>query len=370
VGRKLLDYCKISGKPVKYFDGIRNYVATADIINGEIISSEEVTYSSKPSRANQNVENNELIFAKMMSTRKVIQISDTNKDFIYSTGFYVLTPNEDVNSRYIYWFLNSDNFNNQKDKNSTGATMKGINNDGLKNILINDMPNIKVQEERAKDLDKIYDAILNRKNSIQDCVKLVNSLYYDSVLKNNCESKKLSEIGKSLIGLTYSPKDICEIGTIVLRSGNIQNGILDFKDIVRVSSDIKETKMVKENDILICSRNGSKRLVGKSVIIPKTDEKMAFGAFMAVYRSEYNEFLIAFFHSDDFKKQLGGSATATINQITSEMLNNIVVMIPPKAILQKIILQIKQIQKQKILLESDLKDLELLLEIKMHQYFS
>ena len=70
-------------------------------------------------------------------------------------------------------------------------------------------------------------------------------------------TKRLSELAEYSIGLTYKPEQICDDGTIVLRSGNIQDGKISFSDIVRVNAPIKESLFVKEDDILMCSRNGS-----------------------------------------------------------------------------------------------------------------
>ena len=86
-------------------------------------------------------------------------------------------------------------------------------------------------------------------------------------MSSGFEIKKLKEIADYFIGLTYSPKDVSDKGTIVLRSSNIQNDRLDLSDIVRVSKPIKENLKVKDGDILMCSRNGSKRLVGKTATI-------------------------------------------------------------------------------------------------------
>ena len=71
---------------------------------------------------------------------------------------------------------------------------------------------------------------------------------------------RICHISNSYIGLTYKPSDISEQGIIVLRSSNIQQGKLSLQDIVRVNSDIPEKLYVQNNDILICARNGSKRL--------------------------------------------------------------------------------------------------------------
>lgn len=108
--------------------------------------------------------------------------------------------------------------------------------------------------------------------------------------------QSLGEIGETIIGLTYKPSDVVESnGTIVLRSSNIKNGVIDYSDLVRVNKPIKERIITKENDILICARNGSQRLIGKNAIIKKEDANNTFGAFMMVYRSKDNPFILPLF---------------------------------------------------------------------------
>lgn len=139
---------------------------------------------------------------------------------------------------------------------------------------------------------------------------------------------RLGDIGQSLIGLTYSPSNVKRSGTLVLRSSNIQGGSLAFDDNVYVDSVIPEKIRVRENDILICVRNGSRRLIGKSVLLDSRVAGETFGAFMAVYRSDANPFLRYFFQSDDFKAQIDEHLGATINQITNGSLNSFTVALP------------------------------------------
>lgn len=82
------------------------------------------------------------------------------------------------------------------------------------------------------------------------------------------EFKELSELGDLINGLTYSPDDVRKDGLLVLRSSNIQNGLIDLNDCVYVRMDIKGANRSKPNDILVCVRNGSKALIGKNAIIP------------------------------------------------------------------------------------------------------
>ncbi|GEQ87396.1 type I restriction endonuclease subunit S [Patiriisocius marinistellae] len=145
------------------------------------------------------------------------------------------------------------------------------------------------------------------------------------------EVKRLKYIGDSIIGITYSPKDVVqEGGTLVLRSSNIQNGKLSLKDNVYINKDIPEKLETKVGDILICSRNGSRKLIGKNITIDKETEGETFGAFMTVFRTEQYEFISKYFNSQVFSGQSGLFLTSTINQLTINTLNNFYTALPPK----------------------------------------
>lgn len=138
---------------------------------------------------------------------------------------------------------------------------------------------------------------------------------------------KMKFLGKSRNGLTYKPEDISDKGVLVLRSSNIQNGKLALDDNVFVDMNIESQFLVNENDLLICSRNGSRQLIGKSILIPKDLEGNTFGAFMMIFRSEYNSFISYVLKSRIFQYYLGTFLTSTINQLTLNNFNNMIIPI-------------------------------------------
>ena len=155
---------------------------------------------------------------------------------------------------------------------------------------------------------------------------------------------RICNITQSYIGLTYSPSDVSSQGTIVLRSSNIKNGRLDLCDIVRVAKEIPEKLRVAPNDIIICARNGSKRLVGKSAIVDTVNEPMTFGAFMAICKTPIYKYIYQFLQSDLFFSQLRDvSGTTTINQLTQNNFNAFLVPIPPIEEQQRIVERIEEI---------------------------
>ena len=157
--------------------------------------------------------------------------------------------------------------------------------------------------------------------------------YYENLpfeIPQNWCWTSISIVTDSYIGLTYKPSDVSSNGTIVLRSSNINNGKLNLDDIVRVSCHINPKLYVNLNDIIICARNGSKKLVGKSALIDIKKENMTFGAFMAICKTLYYKYIYVFLQSPLFFKQLSEtSGTTTINQLTQKAFNSFILPFPP-----------------------------------------
>ena len=148
-------------------------------------------------------------------------------------------------------------------------------------------------------------------------------------LPDSWEWCNLSMIGTTNIGLTYRPTDIEPDGVMVFRSCNIVNDQVDLSDLVRVKTTIRENQYAQKNDILICARNGSRALVGKCALIPNLGEPASFGAFMAIYRTEYFEYIVHYLRSSFFRSVLDDSNSTAINQLTQDMLKRAVVPFPP-----------------------------------------
>lgn len=155
-------------------------------------------------------------------------------------------------------------------------------------------------------------------------------VFYNSEIPSDWEVKKLGKLGNVVSGLTYSPDDICEeTGVLVLRSSNVQGGRVTFDDNVFVKVNAGNFNPVKKSDILICVRNGSKSLIGKCALINEDADGKAFGAFMAIFRGDYNEYLIHVFNTDIYNREIHRNLGATINSINGSDLKEFKIPLPP-----------------------------------------
>ena len=157
------------------------------------------------------------------------------------------------------------------------------------------------------------------------------------------EVRRLKNVGATQIGLTYSPADLTDdTGCLVLRASNIKDGKLVSTDDVYVRGRIPAKARVKSGDILICARSGSRSLVGKSALIPESFDGVAFGAFMSVFRSSWNDFVFWVLNSNLFRFVMAEFETSTINQLTQGDLNNLVIPVPPRQEQVDIVTHVKE----------------------------
>ena len=142
---------------------------------------------------------------------------------------------------------------------------------------------------------------------------------------------KLPEFVEFFSGLTYTPDDVREEGTFVLRSSNVKNGEIVDADNVYVNSEIAKSENVQVGDIIIVVRNGSRALIGKHAEIKEDMPNTVIGAFMSGIRSEHPAFVNALLDTPQFGREIEKNMGATINQITGYMFAQMEFMVPSSA---------------------------------------
>jgi len=153
---------KVIKPRINKFDGYKNYIATANVSNNNVVGNLEIISSEKrPSRANMQPVCGSIWFSKMIGEHKAIIIDELDDeiidDSILSTGFMGLLP-KDKYKYYIWSFINSNIFAFEKRSLATGAVMVALNNGSFSKINIKIPPECVLVDFNIKvtDLYKLF----------------------------------------------------------------------------------------------------------------------------------------------------------------------------------------------------------------------
>ena len=285
------------------------------------------------------VETDDIVYTKSPLKANPYGIIKVNKGIpgIVSTLYAVYHPLNTVAPRFVDLYFANDLRLNKflKPLVNIGAKhdMKVNNSFVLTGTVV--FPSIGEQQKLVDFFAKL-DSRIEAQRKIVDTLKkykrgLLNKVF-SNINGNIYPTVYLSEVADFLQGLTYSPSDVSVAGYLVLRSSNIQNGVLSFDDCVYVDKKVDESLQVKCNDVIMCVRNGSKKLVGKTALIPNNMAMTTWGAFMMIIRSKLNDtYIFHYLNSQMFFSQVfKDTGTATINQITKGILNECKLPLPPE----------------------------------------
>lgn len=280
----------------------------------------------------------DIVFSRVGSVDRNALIKATEDGWLFSGRLLRVRPTRQrIHSPYVSYHFHSETFKQRVRNVAVGQTMASLNTQIFKGVKVV-LPPTKAEQEAIAEALSHADALIE---SLEQLIAKKRHLKQGTMqelltgkkrlpgFSGEWEVKSLGEIGESLIGLTYKPSDVRADGVLVLRSSNIFEGVLRFEDNVFVQMDIPERIMVRSGDILICVRNGSRDLIGKCAKIDQSPRGITFGAFMAVFRTPFYDFVYHQFQSEVIKRQINEHLGATINQITNKSLNSFRVPFPP-----------------------------------------
>ena len=224
---------------------------------------------------------------------------------------------------------------------TTGNTIKHILASEMQQFEV-DMPELAEQKKIAEYFRALDHLITLHQRKLEHVKKMKKSMLQKMFPKKNqlypevrfpgftdaWEQRKLPEFVSFFNGLTYTPDDVQETGTLVLRSSNVKNGEIVDADNVYVSDEVVTSENVKEGDIIVVVRNGSRALIGKHAQIKASMPNTVIGAFMSGIRSEHSSFVNALLDTSAFENEIAKNMGATINQITGYMFSKMEFMIP------------------------------------------
>ena len=163
------------------------------------------------------------------------------------------------------------------------------------------------------------------------------------------------KLGEVLTEIKYGTSQSCDYdftkNSKVLRIPNISSGILNDDDLKYANLNLKEQKelALAENDILIIRSNGSRELVGKTVLVTPKFNGYAYAGYLVRFRFNAkltNPKFLWFATTSNYFRQLIEiplRTTVGINNINTEEMSNLLIPIPPIREQLDIVLQLEKL---------------------------
>jgi type I restriction enzyme S subunit len=323
---------------VNYMDVFNNYGIRRKDIDGKVFLSRE-------EKKNFSAQKGDVFFTRTSETQEEIGTSavllESIKDCVFSGFILRGRPKNDIVAPEYYQYCLIPQYVRTQIISTSSYTTRALTNgrflSKVKLVIPSTLTEQKAIATTLSDVDGLIASLeqtITKKKAIKQGAmqQLLTPPHKGGKrlpgFSGDWMEKTLGELGECIIGLTYKPADVSDSGTLVLRSSNIQNDQLSFKDNVFVKTKIPERLRTQIDDILVCVRNGSRNLIGKCARIDNRCVNESFGAFMSMYRSPYNRFISHVFKSYSIQKQIEENLGATINQITNKTLNSFRIWFP------------------------------------------
>lgn len=240
------------------------------------------------------------------------------ENVIVSSLYEVFQTEDFIDDRFLWHWLKSEHFPKWIEKLQEGSVRLYFYFDKLIQCQMM-IPSVEEQKIISEYLDRIDTLITLHHRKLNSSSKRETFAW---------EQRKFPEFVSFFNGLTYTPNDVQETGTLVLRSSNVKNGEIIDADNVYVNDRVVTTENVQEGDIVVVVRNGSRALIGKHAQIKTSMPNTVIGAFMSGIRSEHSSFVNALLDTVAFESEIAKNMGATINQITGYMFSKMEFRIP------------------------------------------
>ena len=375
------DCVEIVGEACQPFSGYKQYVSTGAVAINHISNDdiELVDYDGKPSRANLIAKSGDILFAKMMGTKKTLHLDEDTAQNIYSTGFCAVRARPTVlTDRCLYHLLTSKAFLDQKDKNCSGATQKAITNAGLSKITIK-VPSIGQQASIAQQLDRIASIIALRQSELQKLDELIKARFVEmfgtleepphefswATLKELCN--KITD-GKHGGCTTESGTERYFVGAREIYDDEVHYETAPEINAAEFEKDYKRCN-VEIGDFLIVNTGAT---IGKSAIA--SDERTTHTllqksvALLKVKKDVLDPIFLKWCYRVNTGMYVVKSASAQPNLLLSKI-NATEIYVPDIRLQKQFTAFVKQTDKSKVIVQKALDEAQTLFDSLMQEYF-
>lgn len=196
------------------------FINTGDVLNGKILHNNYSKFEDLPGQAKKAIKKNDILFSEIRPINKRFAfINDNKNEHVVSTKFMVLQPKKEVNPKYLYYFITSEDFTKllQREAESRSGTFPQITFDSIFYLPIN-IP-LKIEQDKISNFIDLIDEKIDVNKKINETLQQISETLFKSWFINfdpviDKENNIKSELNKKTSDLFPKSFENCEIGKI------------------------------------------------------------------------------------------------------------------------------------------------------------
>ena len=315
--RKLGELCRIGDidhrMPASVSVGIP-YVMTGDFIsnndidfeNAKQISEEDYEQLAKKIKP----EKGDILFARYASVGTVRYVA-TNQKFLISYSCAILKPNEDIEGKYLYFYIQTDATQQRIELEINTGSQRNIGIDSLKNNIAVSVPKIGEQSKIGTFFQQLDDTIALHQREL-DNLKITKQVFMKKMFPKEGEKvpevrfpgfmadwdyRKLGDVGETYTGLSGKSKDDFGHGRgkYVTYMNVFSNSIANPSLVELVEIDTKQNE-VNPGDIFFTTSSETPEEVGMSSVWLENSDNTYLNSFCFGYRpiEKFDNYYLAY----------------------------------------------------------------------------
>ncbi len=379
--KELVDiYLGVTHTPEYVENGVP-FLSVKDISGGKIcfddckyISEEE--YNGLSQGAKPQV--GDMLFCRVGTIGKPIIIPDGTPTFgsFVSLGYLRNRDDSKCYLEYLRYWMYSKAFERQVYSNVKGASQVNLNTGWLSKFEIA-LPDILVQEEIVKKLDKCVSVINMRKQELEELDNLIKSrfveMFGDPVSDNMCWGiTPLKSLLKSIRYGTSTPPEFSDEGYAFIRATNIKNGGIVEWGMKYISPD--EAKKIDK-----CKLEGGEILIVRSgvnagdtcAVTEKYIGQYAGYDMILVLKDDLHPVFFNVLVNTDYMEKIIKPLTRRAAQphLNSEQVQGLPIIDVPYELQKRFVVFVYQVDKLKVEVQKSLDETQQLMDSLMQKYF-
>ncbi len=292
------------------------------------------------------------------------------------TAFGIVPSKDSLSSKFFYYYCKKYDFT----KHNVAVTIPSLRRIDLLKIPV-PVPPLSEQQRIVSELDLLSSIIEKKKAQLKEYDQLAQSIFYDMfgdpvANEKGWEVKKLGEIALVKTG---------PFGSMLHKEDYIHNGIplinpihmKDFHIIADMDFTISDEKAeeldkyILQTDDVIFARRGD---IGRCAVVTEKENGYLCGTgslfvrFVVEVASTYIMFII---RSSSFTNELVSNAKgATMLNLNSSIIEGLKLPLPPLPLQQSFASKIEAIERQKVLIQQSIAEVQMLFDSRMDDWFA